>query len=264
MAKIFWVEDQTHWINKFKSTLEATDFDGRANELEIYKFAEAAMQTIARKDADDAPDIAILDARMNGVDQAGFSVSSALKKKWPHLPIIFLSEYSGTELERDALEAHNAKDFISKHQHNIEEVLCWRIKAALRQASIQSAGNPSLPKDILVKGDLKIDTNTWDIFWKGKKLMNPDNPKRPLAPTPRKILRTLVEHSPRPVTTYQIAEALDTDPDTYAHATLRQHIKTLRRAIDAADGDHGTFLESCKQGHGIVTYNSDGAYCWKD
>lgn len=263
MAKIFWVEDQSHWINKFKTILESTDFDGQANELDIFKFAEAAMQTIARKDATDAPDIAILDARMNGVDQAGFSVSSALQKKWPSLPIIFLSEYSGTELERDALEAHNANDFVSKHQHNIEEVLCWRIRAALRQASIQSSGKQTLPSDIMVSGDLKIDTNTWDIFWKGKKLMNPDNPKRPLAPTPRKILRVLVEHSPRPVSTSQIAEALGADPDNYAHATLRQHIKALRRAFDAAEDNTGSFSARCKQGHGIVTFTSEGAYSWK-
>jgi two-component system OmpR family response regulator len=263
MAKIFWVEDQSHWIDKFKRVLEGGDFDGRENRIDIFKFAEAAKQTIALRDKADAPDIAILDARMNGFDQAGFSVSAALQKKWPTLPIIFLSEYSGTELEKDALEQHHAKDFVSKHQHNVEEVLCWRIKAALRQAALQTDKHSTLPGNVLVDGALKMDLDTWDIYWHGVKLMNPDNPKRPLAPTPRKILRCLVERSPRPVSTGQIADYLDSDPDTYAAATYRQHIKTLRRAFDMAEGGSGNFLQRCKQGSGIVTFGSEGAYYWK-
>lgn len=262
MATILWVEDQSHWIDKFRRVLEDTDFDGRKNILDIFKFSEAARQAIALKGKDDAPDIAILDARMNGVDQAGFSVAGALQKKWPALPIIFLSEYSGTELEKDALEQHHAKDFVAKHQHNVEEVLCWRIKAALRQSVLQGASPSALPGNVIADGALRIDLDTWDIFWHGTKLMNPDNPKRPLAPTPRKILRCLVERSPRPVNTWQMAEYLDTDPDTYADATYRQHIKTLRRAFDVAEGGTGDFLCRCKEGSGIVTFGSDGAYSW--
>lgn len=263
MAKIFWVEDQSHWIDKFKPVLERTDFDGRENSIDIFKFSEAARQTIATQDKNAAPDIAILDARMNGYDQAGFSVANALQKKWPGLPIIFLSEYSGTELEKDALERHHAKDFVSKHQNNVEEVLCWRIKAALRQSVLQNSGHGSLPGNVIADGALKIDLDTWDIYWHSTKLMNPDNPKRPLAPTPRKILRCLVERSPRPVSTEQIAAYLDMDPDTYAAATYRQHIKTLRRAFDIAEGGSGQFLNKCKEGSGIVTFGSEGAYLWK-
>lgn len=263
MATIFWVEDQTHWIEKFRRVLEGTDFDGRKNTLDVFKFPEAAKQAIALRNRNDAPDVALLDARMNGYDQAGFSVAGALQKKWPGLPIIFLSEYSGTELEKDALEQHHAKDFVSKHQHNAEEVVCWRIKAALRQSALQNNHHGSLPGNVIADGPLKIDLDTWDIYWHGTKLMNPDNPKRPLAPTPRKILRCLVERSPRPVNTGQMAEYLDADPDTYADATYRQHIKTLRRAIDVAEGGNGDFLRRCKDGNGIVTFGSDGAYCWK-
>jgi len=91
----------------------------------------------------------------------------------------------------------------------------------------------------------------------------PDNPRRPLAPTPRKILRCLVERSPRPVTTGQIAEYLGVDPDRYSSATYRQHIKTLRRAIDVADGATGDFISSCKNGHGVASCGEQGAYAWK-
>ena len=87
MAAIFWVEDQSHWIKKFSPVLEAETFDGKPTELAIYNFAEAARQKIALSDKDKAPDVALLDARMNGNDQAGFSVSSALRKKWPRLPM---------------------------------------------------------------------------------------------------------------------------------------------------------------------------------
>jgi two-component system OmpR family response regulator len=263
MAKIFWVEDQFHWVDKFKPVLEAGEFDGQPNVVDVYKFAEAAKQKISLTDKGSPPDIAILDANMNGQDHAGFSVSAALTAKWPNLPIIFLSEYNGTDIERDALEHYSAQDFISKHQTNVEEVLSWRIKAVLRQMALKGSDSTSSTDGVITKGDLKLDLNSWEAYWRGTKLMNPDNPKRPLAPMPRKILRTLMECSPRPVTTGQMAESLALDAERYADATYRQHIKTLRRSFDAAEGGSGHFIEKCKKGFGIVTHGEANAYLWK-
>lgn len=263
MAKIFWVEDQSHWVNKLRPVLINADLNGQKNEVSVYKFSETARQQIKLTPDENKPDIAILDARMNGNDQAGFSVSKALHEKWPGLPIIFLSEHNGTVIERDALETHHANDFISKNQNNIEEVLCWRIKASMRQASMQSSNDQSLPDNIIMQGELKIDLDSWEVYWRGNKLMNPDNVKRPLAPTPRKILRCLVERTPRPVTPSQMAEYLNVNPDTYAAATYRQHIKTLRRSFDASEGKKPEFSQQCKNGKGIVAVGDEGAYCWK-
>ena len=261
MAAIFWVEDQSHWIKKFSAVLENGDFDGHPNTLAIYNFAEAAKQKIALTDKHTPPDVALLDAQMNGNDQAGFSVSTALRKKWPKLPIIYLSEYSGTDIERDALVQFSATDFIAKHQANIEEVLCWRIKAALRQATIGSSGDQAAT-DTISSGSLTIDLNNWNVYWKSVRLMNPNNSKRPLAPTPRKILRELVECSPRPLTALQVAERLEADRDKFSYASYRQHIKTLRRAFDSVEGGQGKFSELCNNGFGIVTFGDEGAYYW--
>lgn len=261
MAAIFWVEDQSHWIRKFSPVLEKENFDDKPNSLAIYNFAEAARQKIALTAKDSPPDVALLDARMNGNDQAGFSVSNALRKKWPQLPIIYLSEHSGTEIEREALEQFSATDFIAKHQHNVEQVLCWRIKAVLRQTSIDS--DLSATVNIVNSGELTIDLNTWNVYWKGQRLMNPSNAKRPLAPTPRKLLRELMDSSPRPLTAGQIAERLDMDSEKFSYASYRQHIKTLRRAFDAAEGKEGGFSERCNNGEGIVTFGDEGAYYWK-
>ncbi|WP_317930560.1 response regulator [Halioxenophilus sp. WMMB6] len=258
MAKLFWVEDQSHWIEKFTPILESTLFDGGPTQLEVYKFAEAAKQRIALMKDEQKPDLAILDAHMNGFDQAGFSVSRALRKKWPELPIIFLSEHSGTEIEEEAITNTDARDFIAKHQRNIEAVLCWRIKAALKQPAGEAAAGQHL-----VSGSLKIDLETWEVFWKGQRLMNPHNPKRPLAPTPRKILRYLVERSPRPLSTEQVADLLEADLERFSYANYRQHIKTLRTAFDAAEPGVGQFTELCKTGRGIVTFGDAQAYFWK-
>jgi two-component system, OmpR family, response regulator len=257
MARIFWVEDQSHWIKKFSAVLEAEDFDGNPNSIAIYHFAEAARQKIALTDKEAAPDVALLDARMNGNDQAGFSVSNALRKKWPRLPIIYLSEHAGTDIERAALEKFSATDFIAKHQNNVEQVLCWRIRAALRQASID--GELSSTINVINSGELKIDLNTWNVYWKGQRLMNPSNARRPLAPTPRKLLRELVESSPRPLSAGQVAQRLDSDAEKFSYASYRQHIKILRRAFDAVDAG---FVELCSRGQGIVTFGDEGAYCW--
>jgi DNA-binding response OmpR family regulator len=257
MAAIFWVEDQTHWIKKFSAVLETEDFDGKPNTLAIYHFAEAARQKIALLDKDSPPDVALLDARMNGNDQAGFSVSNALRKKWPELPIIYLSEHAGTDIERAALEQFAAADFIAKHQNNVEQVLCWRIRAVLRQVSIDNDQSTTL--NVITSGELSIDLTSWNVYWKGQRLMNPGNARRPLAPTPRKLLRELVESSPRPLTAGQIAERLDSDADKFSYASYRQHIKTLRRAFAVVDKDFG---DLCNRGEGIVTFGDEGAYCW--
>ncbi len=257
MAVIFWVEDQMHWIKKFSQVLTEADLDGSENELRIHHFAEAAKQAIAQTDAREPPDIALLDARLNGNDQAGFSVSAALRRKWPDLPILYLSEHSGTDIERDALETHSAADFISKQQRNAEQVLCWRLKASLRHQQTDNQLNE------LISGCLRIDLDNWNIYWNDVRLMNPANTRRALAPMPRKLLRELVECSPRPLSTLQMAERLDIDPERFSYAAYRQHIRTLRRSIDAADGGKGDFLERCKAGEGIVTFGDEQAYCWR-
>ena len=63
MAKIFWVEDQFHWINKFKPLLEQADFEDshseapdsavshsdkalNKNQIEVHKFIESAFQSV--------------------------------------------------------------------------------------------------------------------------------------------------------------------------------------------------------------------------
>ena len=267
MANIMWVEDQLHWVTKFKAILEAADLNDTGiegdNQVQVFKFAEAARQHIAQ--SSQAPDIAILDANMNGNDHAGFSVSRALHKKWPHLPVIYLSEHSGTGIEQQAFEETGAQDFIAKHQQNIEAVLCWRIRKALKNAQ-QANGSEkaALAADILESGNLTIDVQTWNVYWYGERLMNPANARRPLPPTPRKILRYLVEASPSPLTTLQIVEKLDADPERFSAANYRQHIRTLRQSIEQAAGAKGqaSFIELCKAGKGITTFGDDGAYCW--
>jgi DNA-binding response OmpR family regulator len=259
MATIIWVEDQSHWIDKFKPVLESTDFDGGDNEVITYKLANAARQQISLMAKDNAPDIAILDAHMNGNSGAGFSVSRTLLAKWPTLPIIYLSEHSGTEIEQTALESMQTQDFIAKHQRNVEEVLCWRIKAALRQRQVST----NTPSDVLISGELKIDLTTWEVYWQNEKLMNPNNPKRPLAPMPRKILYHLVKSTPRAISTEQMADFLEADPEKFSYANYRQHIKTLRHAFENTGTQTESFIENCKSGKGIVTFGDLNAYCWK-
>lgn len=55
MATIFWVEDQSHWIEKFRPVLEATAFDEAPTTVQVFKFAEAACQHIRLADAGQPP-----------------------------------------------------------------------------------------------------------------------------------------------------------------------------------------------------------------
>ena len=263
MATLFWVEDQSHWVNKFKEVLQSSDFGDGAlpNKVLVYKFAEAACQAVHT--LNEAPDLAILDANMGGNDNAGFQVSRTLKQKWPDLPIIYLSEHSGTAIEQQAFEENITQDFIAKHQQNVEAVLCWRIKAVLRHRVIQAEKNEQ-PADAIHRKQLTIDLTNWHVYWHGERLMNPNNQLRPLAPTPRKMLKELVEASPRPVSTQQMAERLSMDSLSYA--SYRQHIKTLRHSFDQAaiKQQQTSFLTHCKQGKGVATFGDEEAYCWID
>jgi len=270
MATIFWVEDQFHWIDKFKPVMENADFslessaavdtDNPHNKIIIYKFVESACQAINQMKT--APDIVILDANMSGNDDAGLTVSCLVGKKWPDTPIIFLSEHSGTGIEEKVFDKNASQDFIAKHQENIEKVLCWRIKALLRHKNISNNQNSTDSADSLTSGNLSIDLATWNVYWFGERLMNPTNSQRPLAPTPRKILKFLVESSPRPVTTLQMEQKLKIDRFNYA--SYRQHIKTLRHSFEQATNktSQASFLAACKNGKGIVAFGEQGAYSW--
>ncbi len=273
MATIFWVEDQFHWVDKFKPVLENADFSlgGNAeanarpskvpsNQIIVYKFVESACQAINQMKS--APDIVILDANMSGNDDAGLTVSNLVGKKWPDTPVIFLSEHSGTGIEEKVFEKTVSQDFIAKHQENIEQVLCWRIKALLRHKKLSNNQNNIGSTDSLVSGDLSIDLATWNVYWCGERLMNPGNSQRPLAPTPRKILKFLVESSPRPISTLQMEQKLESERFNYA--SYRQHIKTLRHSFEQAakKANQASFLSACKQGKGIVAFGEQGAYSW--
>ena len=259
MTTILWVEDQSHWIERFKPVLESTDFGVGRTQVVTFKFAEAACQHI--RQAPEQPDVALLDAHMGGNSLAGLSVSRALLKRWPGVPVLYLSEHSGTDIEQEAFEQGGTRDFIAKHQRNVEAVLCWRIRAALKQA--QAGGGEQAGDEMLRSGSLSIDTRTWEVYWRGTRLMNPANARRPLAPTPRKILRFLVEAAPSPLSTFQIAEKLDADPERFSYANYRQHIRTLRRAFDQAEDEPGAFTARCKAGEGIVTFGDEESYCWR-
>src|SRR5690625_7410402 len=106
---------------------------------------------------------------MTGNDQAGFSVSRALQRKWPDLPIFYLSEHSGSNVEQQAFETTGAVDFIAKHQRNIESVLCWRIGAALRQRARSQPGIQT-PGDVMPSGDPALERVPWEGYGQGTKL----------------------------------------------------------------------------------------------
>lgn len=65
------------------------------------------------------------------------------------------------------------------------------------------------------------------------------------------------------MSTAQIADKLDADPERFSYANYRQHIRTLRLAFDHAEGGQGRFIEACKGGEGIAAFGDQGAYCWK-
>ena len=64
-----------------------------------------------------------------------------------------------------------------------------------RVMAVQTSGAARAASRLLELGELTIDLNTWNVYWKGRRLMNPSNARRPLAPTRRIAFLTMIGRS---------------------------------------------------------------------
>ncbi len=178
-------------------------------------------------------DIAILDVKLGNDDQeGGFLLCTELRKKWPGMPIIFLSSKS-TEHDKISGMRLGADDYLGKDVSM--EYLVVRIEALLKRfkfiTSNRKNGSVSEPK-----GHLIIDDQQSIMLWKEQSVH--------LTLTQFWICKQLAEN-PGKVQTYNAlmkAANLYVEPNTItAHIkTIRARFKELDDAFNCIRNERGT------------------------
>ena len=160
------------------------------------------------------PDLALLDIMLPGID--GLELCRMLKGKnsTAQLPIIMLTA-KGTEADVVVGLELGADDYIVKPFSPRE--LVARVKSVLRRMNTVEAND-----DIVQLGDIKINTQRYEVFVKGKKV--------DLTTTEFKILEALGEGEGRVFTRDQLLKRkrLWGDDKLVYDRTIDVHVKNLR------------------------------------
>ncbi|WP_022867303.1 response regulator transcription factor [Schaalia vaccimaxillae] len=123
------------------------------------------------------PDIVVLDIQMPGLD--GMETLSRLRKKNPHLPVLFLTARDAVADRVAGLRA-GADDYVTK-PFDLDEVTA-RIDALLRRSGMASA----TVSHVLTVGDLVLDEDSHDVTRDGEPVS--------LTNTEFELLRYLMEN----------------------------------------------------------------------
>lgn len=206
MMHILLVEDEAKLAQSIAASLEETD----------YSVTIAYDGIIAEKlFLQMMPDFVILDINLPGKN--GLALCSDFRKKNPNLPILMLTALGEVEDKMEAFEA-GADDYLVKPFH-IKELI------ARIQAIAKRMGNDSYTqKQLLVAGNLEMDTNTKEVRRAGKMVK--------LSHKEYLLLETLLKARGRVLSKAELAEKVwEMDFDTGTNS-VEVYINFLRAKID--------------------------------
>lgn len=266
MAAIFYYEDEEVWRKRYVPVIEANGHrvDSYTRNVE----AESAIRTSIT----DAPDVAVLDIQ----DQlrhknVGFRILKELRRRWPALPVIFLTSYEHGSVEEMKAIQLRANYYINKTRDSSGLFLLAAVEAAL-----ESGGSPQL--DRYQCGSLASDQGTQSILWKGRDV--------PLTRTEFLIVDFLVRRvgTKQPFEKIrrasQIQEASDRDIDFTTpeereqqkqeklRNTLSQHVSAIRRKFERVEKeiqlDAGVGEDTYRKIFGNILVTEYGfGYMWR-
>jgi DNA-binding response OmpR family regulator len=156
-------------------------------------------------------DLILLDLMIPILD--GISLCQKLRRRGCNIPILILTARDTTYDKVMGLDA-GADDYLVK-PFDLPE-LSARIRALLRR------GTSTLPP-VLEWGDLQLDPNTCEVFYK-KRLV-------PLSPKEYCILKFFLHHQGRVFSRTQILEHLWSFGQVPEEATVKAHIRGLRQKL---------------------------------
>lgn len=163
------------------------------------------------------PDVVVLDIQMPGLD--GMETLSRLRKKNPHLPVLFLTARDAVADRVAGLRA-GADDYVTK-PFDLDEVTA-RIDALLRRAGMAS----QTVQHVLTVGDLVLDEDSHDVTRAGVPIA--------LTNTEFELLRYLMENPNVVLSKSQILDRVWSYDFGGQANVVELYISYLRKKIDAS------------------------------
>ncbi|MCD4549103.1 response regulator transcription factor [Schaalia sp. lx-260] len=161
------------------------------------------------------PDIVVLDVQMPGLD--GMATLERLRKKHPHIPVLFLTARDAVADRIAGLRA-GADDYVTK-PFDLDEVIA-RIDALLRRAGMAS----TTVSHILTVGDLVLDEDSHDVTRAGQPIL--------LTNTEFELLRYFMENPNIVLSKSQILDRVWSYDFGGQANVVELYVSYLRKKID--------------------------------
>jgi two-component system KDP operon response regulator KdpE len=172
---------------------------------------EAALDALATAEFD----LMILDLMLPDMD--GVEVCRRVRE-WSRLPVVVLSAHGEEEIKVRALD-EGADDYVTK-PFSAPELLA-RMRSALRRATVETA--PSAP--VIHVADVEIDLARRRVLRAGQEVH--------LTPTEHDLVRVLAQQAGRVMTHGQLLRSVMGRGYEDATGTLRVHVASLRKKLEA-------------------------------
>jgi len=204
------VDDDCNFLSSLSMALEAEGFAVRS-----WSDPEQALKDLTVKPAD----LAIFDIKMPRLD--GLELLTRLRQTHS-MPVIFLTSKDDESDEVEGLKL-GADDYIRKPAS--QKVLFERIRALLRRRQLIAEGKS--PKNLMVRGDLLLDSDRHVCSWQGKPVE--------LTVTEFLLVKELATRPGHVKNRDRLIDAAYGDSVYVDDRTIDSHIKRLRRKFKAVD-----------------------------
>ena len=215
-STIALVDDDRNILTSVSMALESEGF-----KVRTYTDGESALAGIVQSPVD----LAILDIKMPRMD--GMELLQKLRQK-SALPVIFLTSKDDEVDELLGLRM-GADDYIRKPFS--QRLLIERIRVLLRRAALSTEAGVGGGEDVMVRGDLVLDSDRHACTWKGGPVQ--------LTVTEFLILKSLAARPGHVKNRDQLMDAAYGESIYVDDRTIDSHIKRLRKKFRQVDREFG-------------------------
>jgi len=215
-STIALVDDDRNILTSVSMALESEGF-----KVRTYTDGEQALAGLQQSPVD----LAILDIKMPRMD--GMELLQKLRQK-SALPVIFLTSKDDEVDELLGLRM-GADDYIRKPFS--QRLLIERIRVLLRRAALSTEGGSGSGEDVMVRGDLVLDSDRHACTWKGGPVQ--------LTVTEFLILKSLASRPGHVKNRDQLMDAAYGESIYVDDRTIDSHIKRLRKKFRQVDKEFG-------------------------
>ena len=208
------VDDDRNILISLEELLKKEDFS-----IHTYSDGQSAIKGMFRY----PPDLAVIDIKMPKMD--GYELFKKLREKLK-TPVIFLTS---KDQEQDRLKGlmQGVDDYVTKGGNFSKQILIETIKNTLHRIKLETDEQDS--SEIIVHGNLRLDSLRQECEWKGQLL------KDPLTATEFKIIKELVQRPGVVKTRDRLMDVAYRDQIEVDDRTIDSHVKRIRKKFKKID-----------------------------